>query len=177
MRIERSLAFLVNFSFLEAMGRRKSNPGIAVLTAGKLYWNWESKNSNKIKVDPLIRQLPYRPWSRNYASTKPSESSLSVQVPLKSPSWHPSLETLLTFSWSTTTADSRPLCPTFCHLFVKSTKNSNHFRRLSPSVHTFLCTSNAIKPSLNFNASSDHCTITPQHKSGITELASNNTDV
>jgi hypothetical protein len=34
LRIERSLAFLVNFSFLEAMGRRKSNPGIAILTAG-----------------------------------------------------------------------------------------------------------------------------------------------
>ena len=35
MRIERSLAFLVNFSFLDAMGRRPSNPGIAILTAGK----------------------------------------------------------------------------------------------------------------------------------------------
>jgi len=34
LRIERSLAFLVNFSFLEAMGRRKANPGIAILTAG-----------------------------------------------------------------------------------------------------------------------------------------------
>lgn len=34
MRIERSLAFLVNFSFLDAMGRRPSNPGIAILTAG-----------------------------------------------------------------------------------------------------------------------------------------------
>ena len=36
LRIERSLAFLVNFSFLEAMGRRKANPGIAILTAGML---------------------------------------------------------------------------------------------------------------------------------------------
>ena len=35
MRIERSLAFLVNFSFLDAMGRRPNNPGIAILTAGK----------------------------------------------------------------------------------------------------------------------------------------------
>jgi len=34
LRIERALAFLINFSFLEAMGRRRDKPGIAILTAG-----------------------------------------------------------------------------------------------------------------------------------------------
>jgi hypothetical protein len=50
LRIERALAFLINFSFLEAMGRRRDKPGIAILTAGQ-------KTLSTTALDAVVRRL------------------------------------------------------------------------------------------------------------------------
>jgi len=50
LRIERALAFLVNFSFLEAMGRRPDKPGIAILTASK-------KTYSASALDAVVRRI------------------------------------------------------------------------------------------------------------------------
>ncbi|CAG5108086.1 Oidioi.mRNA.OKI2018_I69.chr1.g3626.t2.cds [Oikopleura dioica] len=59
LRIERALAFLVNFSFLEAMGRRPDKPGIAILTASKKTYSASALDAvvRRIRTDKTTRYI------------------------------------------------------------------------------------------------------------------------